>query len=156
MTLVGYDFDGTRFAELLLARFYPEKTDHESALLRDYLQVHLPEFDRVSFSVRVGNPAPIDDTLPAATQRQMALVTRRRIDLVGWSGRQATLVEAKSRVGHAVLGQLLSDRQLWIEERPEDPAPALVAIGRESDADAVRILNDHGISVFLYAGALAG
>ena len=152
MAIEGYDFDGSQFAALLLARFYPEKTDHESALLRDYLAVHLTEFDRVSFSVRVGPSAPVDPTLPLATQRQMARVTQRRIDCVGWTGRQATLVEAKTRVGHAVLGQLLSDRQLWIEERPEEPVPALVAIGRESDADAIRILNDHGISVLLYAG----
>lgn len=154
--IAGYDIDGARFAELLLARFFPEKTDHESALLRDYLQAHLVEFDRVSFSVRVGQGAPVDESLPLSTQKQIARVTQRRIDLVGWSGQRATIVEAKTRVGHAVLGQLLSDRQLWREERPEDPEPVLVAIGRESDDDAIRILNDHGISVFLYAAPVAG
>ena len=79
MAIEGYDFDQGRFAQLLIARFYPEKTDHESALLRDFLLAHLADFDRVSFSVRVGQGAELDASLPLATQRQIARVTRRRL-----------------------------------------------------------------------------
>jgi len=156
MSVDGYAYDAPSFAELLLRTYYPEKTTQESAIIRDYLVGHLREYDRVMFSARIGAGAPLDESTPESTQAQTAHVTRRRIDVVAWHLGQVTLIEAKLRVGHAVLGQLLSDRMLWLDERPSDPEPVLVAIGRESDDDSIRILNSHGISVFLYPAANAG
>jgi hypothetical protein len=62
------------------------------------------------------------------------------------------LIEAKTRVTHAVLGQLLTDRQLWLEDHPDAKDPRLVAIGRTSDPDTLRVLSAHGIDVYLYEG----
>lgn len=155
MAIEGYDFGSDRFEELLVRRFFPEKTDHESALLLDYLVAHGREFDRWSFSVRIGAGLTPDPSHLPGVQRNTERSSRRRIDFVGWFGNEATLVEAKTRVGHAVLGQLLSDRQLWLEEFPDAPEPRLVAIGRSSDEDALRILSAHGIDVYLYQAPAA-
>lgn len=146
----GYDFHRDTFPELLIRRFYPEKTDRESGLLRDFLVRHLHEYDRVSFSVRIGEGIVANpDHLPGV-QRSTTFSSRRRIDMVLWQDQQVTLVEAKDRLRHDVLGQLLSDRQLWLEERPDDPEPKLVAIGRNSDQETERILSAHGIEIYVY------
>lgn len=145
-----YSYGRDDFAQLLLARHYPERTDHESALIRDFLRAHLAEFVHVTFSVRVGpGAAPNPDLLPGV-QRQMIRSTQRRIDVVLRAPGRTVLVEAKTRVGHAVLGQLLSDRQLWLEDHPDEPLPELVAIGRLGTPEDLRVLNDHGITVYLY------
>lgn len=149
----GYDFHRDDFPELLIRRFFPEKTDRESGLLRDFLLRHLHEYDRVSFSVRIGEGiAPNPDHLPGV-QKSTAFSSRRRIDMVLWRDQQVTLCEAKDRLRHDVLGQLLSDRQLWLEERPDDPEPKLIAIGRTSDEETERILSSHGIEIYIYAAA---
>jgi len=153
MAVQGYDFDGAAFAELLVRKHYPERTDKESALIRDYLLAHLHEFDRVSFSVRVGQGATLSPDLLPAVARATTFSTQKRIDLVGYVRAQAFLIEAKFRIGSAVMGQLLTDRQLWLEEFPDEPEPRLVAIGRESDDDALRVLSSHGIDVYLYESA---
>jgi hypothetical protein len=151
----GYDFGPERFDELLIARWYPEKADHETALLKDFLLAHLREFDHIRFSARVGvGTAPNPEHLPGI-QRMTAFSTRNKIDMIGWKDGRATLVEAKKRVGHAVMGQLLTDRQLYLEEHPDEPEPALVAIGREGDDDALRVLVSHGITVYLYEAPAA-
>src|SRR5688572_6710639 len=116
MSVNGYDFGDERFEELLLRRFYPEKTDHESRLLLEYLAEHLRDFDRVSFSVRIGQGVTPDPSLLPGVQRQAERNSKRRIDFVGWNGPRATLVETKTRLGHEVLGQLVTDRMLWINE----------------------------------------
>ena len=154
----GYDFTGDRFEELLVRRFFPEKTDHESALLLVFLVDYLRQFDRVSFSVRIGAGVTPDPEHDPSVQRAAVFSSKRRIDFVGWQGQQASLVELKTRVGHAVMGQLLSDRQLWLEEFPDAPEPRLVAVGRTSTDDDVRVLTSHGIDVMLYpeADALGG
>ena len=40
MAINGYEFRPDQFSEVLLRRFFPEKTDHESKLLREFLMVH--------------------------------------------------------------------------------------------------------------------
>ena len=78
----GYDFRRDTFPELLLRRFYPEKTDRESGVLRDFLVRHLHEYDKVSFSVRIGEGiAANPDHLPGV-QRSTTFSSRRRIDMV--------------------------------------------------------------------------
>lgn len=146
----GYDFHRDSFPELLIRRFYPEKTDRESGLLKEFLMRHLHEYDTVSFSVRIGEGIKANPDHLAGVQRSTTFSSRRRIDMVLWRNQQVTLCEAKDRLRHDVLGQLLSDRQLWLEERPTDLEPKLIAIGRSSDEETERILSAHGIEIYVY------
>jgi len=149
----GYEFLRDQFPELLIRRFFPEKTDRESGLLKEFLARHLHKYDRVSFSVRIGEGIkPDPDHLPGI-QHSTTFSSRRRIDMVLWRGEQVTICEAKDRLRHDVLGQLLSDRQLWLEERPDDAEPKLIAIGRTSDEETERILSAHGIESYIYEPA---
>jgi hypothetical protein len=148
----GYSFQRDEFPELLLRSFYPERTDKESAVIRDYLLAHLAEFDRVDFSVRVGQGQTPDPTHLPGVQANAVNSSKKRIDIVGQQGSTTVLIEAKTRVTHAVLGQLLTDRQLWLEDHPDAKDPRLVAIGRTSDPDTLRVLSAHGIDVYLYEG----
>lgn len=148
--MAGYDFTSADLTTLLLRRFYPERTDRESTIIRDWLLAHGPEYDRLSFSVRVGEgQTPNPDDLPGV-QRSVAFSSRKRIDVLAWQGDQPTIVEVKERVNPAVLGQLLTYRQLFLEDNPDAAEPILVAIGRYSDPDTLRSLQAQGITVYLY------
>lgn len=149
----GYDFSSADLATLILRRFYPERTDRESTIIRDWLLAHGAEYDRLSFSVRVGEgQTPNPDDLPGV-QRSTAYSTKKRIDVLAWQGAQPTIVEVKERVQPGVLGQLLTYQQLFLEENPDALAPVLVAIGRTSDPDTLRALNAQGVTVLLYEPA---
>lgn len=147
----GYDWRADEFVQLLLQSYYPERTTSESAIIRDYLKAHLTEFDRVQFSVRIGKGLAPDPSHLPGVQRNTVYSTQKRIDVVGWFGRAATLIEAKTHVSHEVLGQLLSDRHIWLEDYPDAPEPRLVAIGRSANEDVLRVLSASGIDVYLYA-----
>lgn len=161
MSINGYDFGPADFATLLLRKFYPERTDRESGVIRDYLVEHLSEFDRVSFTVRVGEGHTPDPSLPERIRKQQRFVTQRRIDLLAWRGSQPVIVEAKYLVTPSALGQILGYRQLLLEEMPDAPEPDLVVVGRASDPETIRILQSHNVTVIIYpetqpAGAAAG
>ena len=149
-TVDGYHFGRDQFALLLLRKFYPERTDVESAIIRDYLQQHLEEFDSIDFSVRIGQGLTPDASLLPQVAANAVRSSKKRIDMVAWQGSVPVLIEAKTRVSHEVLGQLLTDRHLWIEEHPDGPEPRLVAIGRRTDDDSLRALRAQGIDVYIY------
>ena|SRR5579864_5122596 len=154
-TLSGYDYTKDGLAQLLIARFYPERTDRESGVIRDFLIAHGAEFDKFSFSVRVGTGATPDPNAPVNIQKQQVFVTQKRIDLLAWRGRQPVIVEVKYLVTPASLGQILSYRIFFLEAVPDAPEPELVVIGRYSDPDTIRSLNAHNVTVYLYPDANA-
>lgn len=146
----GYDFSKDDLATLLLRRFYPERTDRESTVIRDFLFAHGAEFDRFSFSVRVGQGIVPDPTHLPAIQENTIFSSRKRIDILAWQGTQPFIIEVKERVTPAAVGQILTYRHLWLEEFPDAPDPRLVVVGRYSDDDTLRAAQAQGITVYLY------
>lgn len=149
----GYHFGRDDFARVLLMKFYPERTDGESAVIRDFLLEHIDDYDSLDFSVRVGEGLPPDPTHLPGVQRQTRFNSQKRIDLLAWRGQQPVIVEVKQRVTPASLGQILTYRHHWMQEHADAPEPELVVVGRASDPDTIASLNAHGVTVFVYEAA---
>lgn len=146
----GYWFTDSDLPNLVIANYYPERTDQESGVIRDYLHAHGTEFDVFGFSVRVGQALAPDPTHLIGVQRSTIYSTRKRIDFVGIKGELHTLVEAKQRVQPSAIGQILTYRKLYLEEHPEVHDVRMIIIGRYSDADTVNSATAHGIDVLIY------
>lgn len=150
ITDAGYEYGSSDLTLLLLMRFFPERTDRESSIIRDFLLHRGPLYDRYEFSVRVGQGQTPDPSHLPGVQRATVFSSRKRIDMIVWQGIQPTIIEVKERVSPAVLGQLLAYRQLLIEDRPGILEPHLLSIGRTMDVDTARVLSASGIDVLLY------
>lgn len=149
----GYDYSRDTLLELFLRMQFPERTPKESALIRDFLQAHIHEYEPYSFTVRVGQGVtPNPDHLPGV-QRQTVLNSQMRIDMLAWQGAQPFIFEVKERATHAAIGQLLTYRHLWMEEHPDDPAPQLAVIARTIDPDMERVFANSDVTVYLYPPA---
>lgn len=146
----GYDFARADLASLLLAKFFPERPNGETAIIRDFLSAHGDEYDRLSFSVRVGVGLTPDPSHLPGIQKNTVDSSRKRIDILLWQGDQATIAEVKQRVNPAALGQLQTYRHLWLEENPNARVPRLILIARFRDLDAERVLSAAGVTIYLY------
>ena len=151
----GYDFPDTNLATLLLRRWFPERTDRESTIIRDWLQARGRDFDRFSFSVKVGQGATADPSHLDGVQRQVAEASKKRIDVIAWQGPQPYIIEVKERVTPGALGQVQTYAHLWMEEHPDSARPRLQIIARYADDDTLRVLRSHGVDVFLYTASNA-
>lgn len=150
MNLDGYTVNSLELARYVVAKHFPERTDRETAVILAFVAAHGDEFDTWTFAKRVGQGlAPNPEHLPAV-QQNTAFSTKKRIDMLAWSGPQPTIIEVKERVTPASLGQILTYRQFFLEENPDAQEPALVVIGRYSDEDTIRALTRHGVTVYLY------
>jgi len=146
----GYWFTRADLPTLKIAAFYPERTTRESLVLRDFLIAHGDDYDRFGFSIRIGQSANPDPSHLIGVQKSTIWSNRKRIDLVCLAGSAVTLVEAKVRVEPSALGQILTYRQLWMQDNPDAQEPRLVVIGRYSDTDTIDALGAHGVDVFIY------
>ncbi len=156
MLPTGYDFTKADFPSLLLRKWFPERTDKESAVMRDFLLRHLDEFDAISFSVRVGQGLTANPDHLSAVQLNTVFSTRKKIDMLGFQGGRPVIMEVKQHVTPAVLGQLRTYRHLFLEEHPDAREPRLVAIGRSSDDDTLRVLQNEGVDVYLFEEGTSG
>ena len=152
-----YVFGRDRFDELAIRSHFPERTPRESSIIRDWMNARGRDYDRIAFSVRIGQGLePNPEHIPAI--RDMTRYnSRMRIDVLAWIGAQPEIIEVKERVLASVLGQLLAYQQLFMEENPDARPPRLTAIGRYSTADTMRVLEANGVTVYLYdppAGAV--
>lgn len=152
----GYEYTREQLGDLVVGLQFPERTPRESALIVDFLLAHRHEYDRYSVSVRVGQgTTPNPDHLPGV-QRQTVRNSQMRIDLIAWQGAQPFIFEVKQRANHGAIGQLRTYRQLWMEENPDAPAPALAVIARTIEPDMRRVYFDEGITVYLYPPPASG
>jgi hypothetical protein len=132
---------------------YPERSGREDALIADFLSHHIDEYDRYSFSVRVGSGRPADPAHLPGVQRQAVRNSQMRIDMVGWQGPQATIFEVKERAIHSALGQLQTYAHLWMQDNPDALAPRLAVIARTIEPDMEGVFQAAGIPVYLYEPA---
>jgi hypothetical protein len=151
--MTGYDYTPEQLPMLLTLGVLPEQPRPESGVLIDYLRAHGGEFDRFSFSVRVGQGQTADPSFEPGVQRSQEFSSKKRMDLLAWSGVQPTIVEAKIRISPDLLGKLMMYRQLLLEELPQSPEPTLVGIGRFVDPDVARVLTTHGVTLYVYEAA---
>lgn len=148
---VRYQYGRADLPQLLIESYYPERTARESGIIRDWLKEHGEEFDYLGFSVRIGEGVFPDPRHLPEVQRMTEWNSRMRIDVLTWKGTQPGIVEVKQHIHHGTLGQLMTYRQLFLEENPGALDPTLTAIGRTSTPDTLRVLQSHGVTVFLYA-----
>ena len=139
-----------RKAYLLGLTQFPQMTANESLIAHQWLMANADNFDDVEFNVRVGNALELGPGFDPAIQRQAALLSQKRIDIVGFLGNTVTIVEVKLRISLSALGQLLGYSLLWQAENPTVAGINLVAIGHDALIDVVEILQAHGIAVFTY------
>jgi len=151
-----YTFTRAQLETLFVAKHFPERSVWEDRIILAYLLAHSHEFDRYEFSRRVGRGLEPDPAHLPGVQAQVTYSSKKRIDMLAWSGSRPTIIEAKKRVTPAALGQVLTYRSLLLQEYPDADEPGLVVIAEEGDAEAIGVLQSHGVSVYLYPPADAG
>lgn len=149
----GYDYHTSQIPTLLELKYIPEQPAPEAAVIRAFLRARHTEYDRFSFSVRLGDGVAANPDHEPGIQRSTEFSSKKRADVFAWKAGALTIFESKRRLSMDALGKLLMYRQLYLEEFPDAPEPQLAAIAQYADADVERVFITHGITIYLYADA---
>lgn len=146
----GYDYPKEKIPALLELGLIPEQPRPESTVILAFLAEHYQEYDRFSFSVRVGPGRPANPEHDAGVQFTTTFSSMKRLDMLAWQGPSMTLFEAKYRLSADALGKLMMYRQLLMEELPDVAEPKLVALAKYADDVILGVFSAQGIEVRLY------
>ena len=100
----------------------------EIELWQRFLVAHPDRFTELEYDVRVGQGAEIPAGFTPSLNRMAEALTKQRIDAIGTSGADRTIVEVAPSAGTDSLGQLLVYRQLWASEHPGEVQPKLMLV----------------------------
>ena len=104
---------------------------------------------RYEYDLHVGEGMPIPDDATEAEATQIAAITQKRIDAVGWGEGAIWLFEVKPRAGHSAAGSLLNYKRLFIQKyRPALPIK-LAVVAERLEWDVEDYYRELGIEVFL-------
>ncbi len=127
---------------------FPHLLPAESLLWVRFLARYGSQWDGFQYDVRVGEGHPIDPHLPDFTQDMIRKLSPKRIDVVGFVGRQPTIFEVNPHGSRTLVGALLLYEWLFMRQFPDLPPPHLVAVTGRCDPDCLRFLTAKGVSVF--------
>lgn len=105
------------------------------------------EFLSLRYDVHLGAGAPVDPAWPAWLVKQVAAVSRKRVDVVGETADAIYIIEIKPRAGMGALGQLLAYELLYRHERRPAKPIIKVALCERVESDVPAVFASYGIRV---------
>ena len=110
----------------------------------------IPTFlDRVDYDFHVGKGA---DFLPSnentADGRENRLY-RKKIDVVGYKKEEVWIIEVKPEANMLALGQVLSYKKIYMEERREDPTPTVAVICGSIAKEMEAVFKEHSVIIYV-------
>ncbi|MCI0557325.1 MAG: hypothetical protein MN733_02440 [Nitrososphaera sp.] len=137
-----------RFPYKLLPK-YPHMKPEDIAVWERWIRSNPSYFDTVDYDVLTGLGATPDPTQPENIQRDHVILTKKKIDVVGYKGNIVTLVEVGPIANARKLGQILLYQELYTADHPQTamiiPAVCCGALEREIEP----LFLKHGIMLLI-------
>lgn len=87
-------------------RFYPHLLDPDIDLWLRFLDLHEHEYNAFDYDIRVGKGRPTSTDQSIAIQKMAIELSQRRIDAVGYTNNEITLIEITCSAGLKCIGQM--------------------------------------------------
>lgn len=140
-------------ADLIARTEYPGMTAAEAALVRAFLHFHGAEWDTADVEAKIGRGVILPPTVDPKAREDWERRTRARPDLVlTRAPNTVAIVEAKEQLTNEGIWQVLSYRDLWVNDHPTDRVQ-VIAIAYGVTPTAHELARIRGVQVTLYVPA---
>ena len=135
-----------RFAYGKLAK-YPHMKPADVRIWERFVADHRDFFVRVDYDFHVGKGADFrssDESTPDGRENRLY---QKKIDVVGYREDSTTLIEVKPIADVKALGQILTYKELYMQNRKGKPGPHMLVICEKIMAEMKDVYKGKGISV---------
>lgn len=125
---------------------YPHLIGEDNEVWSRFIKAYPDRFETVDYDIKVGEGAKVFTTTDEKSRKYWAMLTKKRIDVIGYKGNFVTLIEVKKRAGLYTLGQILGYRFLYHRDNPEMILSPVLVICSSIDIDTADVLKHYGIT----------
>ncbi len=126
---------------------FPHLLPGEVRVWRRFLEQFETMWETFEYDVHVGQGSLAQVDPANRFQQNYSWVTKKRIDVVGWNGKKATIFEVRARASLPLMGQLIGYKELWMRANPDADPPALMMVCSECPPDDRAVMENQGIDV---------
>jgi hypothetical protein len=127
---------------------YPHMLPVEIELWDWFLATHPGLYEKYEYDVHVGKGVEIPPDTPKNIAEMSKKLTQKRIDAVGYKEGEIGIFEVKPYAGASALGQLLTYKALFIEERRPKEMIKLYVVTDRLSWDMDRVFHYYRVDVF--------
>jgi len=114
-----------------------------------FLPIYGKNFQRFDYDVHVGQGAEPDPDLPEQYQRMIRVLSKLRIDAIGYKEDEIWIIEVKKEAGLTALGQIMGYLTLYREEYQPTKQLKGAVVTNFLRPDIKHLLEVFGISYFV-------
>ncbi len=126
---------------------YPHMIKQEATVWNRFIVEYPGYFESCDYDWRVGEGMPILEEWTDNIKRMAKMITQKRIDVLGWTGDQPTIVEVKNRAELDTLGQILGYFDLFTRVFKNFPAPGMLIVCHMIGPDDRFVMEKHDIKI---------
>lgn len=127
-----------RFSPEKLAR-YPHMFARDVEVWEKFLEKHARDYEGFDYDIKVGEGRPPSPFWPVEIKKMNEVLTKKRIDVVGYQKDQIHVIEVKPIASNEAIGQALTYANLFRKEL-KDPRPVVPAIVTDSEVPDMKTL----------------
>ena len=111
---------------------YPHMFPLDIKIWERFLVDHGPEYISISYDVKAGSGVPIPDGTPENYARMQEILSKYRIDAIGFRNSQIDIIEVKPDAGTIAIGQIVTYVTLYKRDfAPTLPVRGVIVTNRE-------------------------
>lgn len=114
-----------------------------------YVKSRTLDIIRVEYDLHLGEGVPPPVGASPGTVAVVQATSRKRVDVVAHTPNAIYIIEIKPRAGMGALGQLLTYRDLYLEERRPLKPVKLAVVCERMAPDILQTYARHGIEVYI-------
>lgn len=128
---------------------YPHLIGEDNEVWTRFIEKYPDRFETVDYDIKVGEGAKIFHIDDTASQKYWTMLTKKRIDVIGYKNNFVILIEVKKRAGLYTLGQILGYRFLYRREHPTHTLQPVLVICESIDHDTEDVFKHYGITYII-------
>jgi hypothetical protein len=118
-------------------------------LWQEFLKLHGNKYSAFEYDVTVGEGTPPLPDIPEFAKKDWLDLTKKRIDVIGFTPTYLDIIEVKPRAGLSALGQLLSYQTLFLKTRKTSLPIRLVLVTNFLTPDEKISYDRHNVLTYI-------